>query len=221
MVSANPIWFVVLDKTNWKVNLSNKTTIGGIILGFAGVLLLFGEAINKSLAGSMSAAQLSGLLLLLISPIAWCGGSLFSKKHSSDAPARVNTAWQMIIAGLAFIPAAFIHNEYSSFQFSQVPAQAWMALIYLIIFGSIGAFSAYVWLLSVKPATQVSTHSYINPVIAVLLGVLFAHEHVSGLQFFGLMVILLSVLLVNVTKYKFKMPRLSIKQEKVETCQNI
>jgi drug/metabolite transporter (DMT)-like permease len=79
-----------------------------------------------------------------------------------------------------------------------------MALGYLIVFGSIGAFSAYVWLLSVKSATQVSTHSYINPVIAVLLGVLFAHEHISGLQLFGLMVILFSVLLVNYTKYSIK-----------------
>ena len=221
MVSANPIWFVVLDKANWKVNLRSKTTIGGIVLGFAGVLLLFGEAISKSLEGAMSAAQLSGLLLLLISPIAWCGGSLFSKKRGGNSPARLNTAWQMIIAGLAFIPACFVHNEYASFHFSQVPAPAWMALIYLIIFGSIGAFSAYVWLLSVKPATQVSTHSYINPVIAVLLGVLFAHEQVSGLQFFGLMVILCSVLLVNLNKYKFKMPRFFIRQNKIETCQNV
>ncbi|BAU52464.1 EamA family transporter [Mucilaginibacter gotjawali] len=221
MVSANPIWFVVLDKANRKVNLGSKTTIGGIVLGFAGVLLLFGEAISKSLAGSISAAQLSGLLLLLISPVAWCGGSLFSKKRGSNSPARLNTAWQMIIAGLAFIPAGFAHNEYTSFHFSQVPLQAWVALIYLIIFGSIGAFSAYVWLLSVKPATQVSTHSYINPVIAVLLGVLFAHEHLSGLQFFGLIVILSSVLLVNINKYKFKMPRFFIKQSKIETCQHI
>lgn len=209
MVSANPIWFVVLDKVNWKINLSNKTTLGGIVLGFTGVLLLFGEAINKSFAGSMGHGQLLGLMLLIISPIAWCAGGLYSKKQGSNAPARVNTAWQMIIAGLAFIPAGFVNHEYSTFHFSQVPVQAWMALGYLIVFGSIGAFSAYVWLLSVKPATQVSTHSYINPVIAVLLGVLFGHENVSALQLFGLLVILGSVLLVNVTKYAFKKPRMN------------
>ena len=210
MVSANPIWFVVLDKVNWKINLSNKTIIGGIILGFAGVLLLFGEAISKSMSGTMSTAQLSGWILLIVSPIAWCGGSLYSKKRGSNAPARVNTSWQMIIAGLAFIPASFINHEYTSFHISQVPLQAWMALGYLIVFGSIAAFSAYVWLLSVRPATQVSTHSYVNPVIAVLLGVLFAHEHVSGLQLFGLLVILFSVLLVNANKYSFKRPMINL-----------
>lgn len=204
MVSANPIWFVVLDKVNWKVNLSSKTTIGGIILGFAGVMLLFGEAISHSLAGSLSHQQLTDLILLVLSPIAWCAGSLVSKKHKSDAPARVNTAWQMIIAGLAFVIGGFFHNEYSSFHFAQVPSQAWMALGYLIVFGSLAAFSAYIWLLSVRPATQVSTHSYVNPLIAVLLGVFFAGEHVSALQLAGLTVILLSVLLVNITKYSFK-----------------
>jgi drug/metabolite transporter (DMT)-like permease len=207
MVSANPIWFVVLDKANWKINLSSKTTIGGIILGFAGVLLLFGEAINKSLSSGMSRTELTGLILLLLSPIAWCAGSLFSKKRGCNAPARLNTAWQMAIAGLAFIPASFIHHEYAGFHISQVPMHAWLALGYLIVFGSIAAFSAYVWLLSVRPATQVSTHAYINPVIAVLLGVFFAGEHVSTLQLFGLLVILLSVLLVNLTKYSVKKPR--------------
>ena len=206
MISANPVWFVVLDRANWRVNFSSKTTIGGIILGFAGVLFLFGEEIAKSLNGSLTTAQLTGFILLVLSPIAWCAGSLYSKKKGGHSPARVNTAWQMVIAGLAFIPASFIHNEYSSFHISQVPTSAWMALIYLVIFGSIAAFSAYVWLLSVRPATQVSTHAYVNPVIAVLLGVLFAHENISGLQIAGLVVILCSVLLVNLTKYSFKKP---------------
>lgn len=115
----------------------------------------------------------------------------------------------MIIAGLAFVPAAIIHQEFNGFDLATVPAQSWMAIVYLIIFGSIGAFSAYVWLLQVRPATQVSTHSYVNPVIAVLLGVCFAHESISLMQFLGLIVILLSVLLVNLSKYgklKFKKP---------------
>lgn len=219
MVSANPIWFVVLDKPNWKINLSNKTTLAGIIIGFGGVLLLFGEALSKSFSGSVHTTQITGMILLLLSPIAWCSGSLFSKKRGSGGPARLNTAWQMVIAGLAFIIAGFFNREYTGFHFAQVPPQAWMALVYLIIFGSIGAFSAYVWLLSVKPATIVSTHSYVNPVIAVLLGVLFANEHISKLQLFGLFVILFSLLLVNFKKYAFKLPRFSglLKRKEVPT----
>jgi drug/metabolite transporter (DMT)-like permease len=204
MVTTNPIWFVVLDKANWKVNLKSKTTVGGLILGFGGVFLLFGEAISKSVNGSLSTAQLTGLILLLFGPIAWSAGSLVSKKRGSSAPARVNTAWQMMIAGLAYLPASLIHGEFTNFQVDKVPTQAWLAIAYLIVFGSIIAFSAYVWLLSVRPATQVSTHSYVNPVIAVLLGTLFAAEAISGLQVAGLFVILFSVLLVNYSQYAAK-----------------
>jgi len=83
-----------------------------------------------------------------------------------------------------------------------VPLKAWGALSYLVVFGSIAAYSAYVWLLQVRPATQVSTYAYVNPVIAVILGVVFAQEHVSLLQVTGLIIILGSVLLINLSKYR-------------------
>ncbi|TFF39262.1 EamA family transporter [Mucilaginibacter psychrotolerans] len=207
MVSANPIWFVVLDRANWKVNLKSRSTIWGLIIGFGGVVLLFGEAFSKSIAGGLDTKHLVGLLLLIVGPIAWSVGSLYSKKTATGAPARVNTSWQMLVAGIAFIPVGFIDNEYATFHISAVPLQAWMAVLYLIFFGSIAAFSAYVWLLQVRPATQVSTHSYVNPVIAVLLGVLFAGEIISWLQIIGLVIILLSVLLVNLSKYSFGKPK--------------
>jgi drug/metabolite transporter (DMT)-like permease len=87
-------------------------------------------------------------------------------------------------------------------QWNAIPAHSWYALAYLIVFGSIAAFSAYVWLLQVRPATQVGTYAYVNPVIAVLLGVIFAGEHVNLIQVLGLVVILSSVLLINLSKYR-------------------
>jgi drug/metabolite transporter (DMT)-like permease len=110
----------------------------------------------------------------------------------------------MVIAGILYVFAGAIHGEIGTFHPAQVPLQAWLAVGYLIVFGSIFGFSAYVWLLSVRPATQVSTHSYVNPVIAVLFGTFFGNEHISALQLTGLVVILFSVLLVNLTKYSFK-----------------
>lgn len=207
MVSANPIWFVALDKSNWKANLSNKATVAGLIIGFGGVILLFAEAILKSFAGTITSTQVIALLLVMVDPIAWSAGALYSKKSSGTAPARVSSGWQMVIAGLAFVVAALFHQEFTGFHVSHVSGQAWMALGYLIIFGSIGAFSAYIWLLQVRTAVQVSSHSYVNPVVAVLLGVLFAHESISALQLTGLLVILFSVLLVNIKKYSFKKPK--------------
>ncbi|MCO5947093.1 EamA family transporter [Mucilaginibacter flavidus] len=211
LVSASPIWFVLMDKVNYCTNFKNKAVILGVLVGFAGVMLLFGEQLSKALGGNYNPSMLFGVGLLLLGTVAWSAGSLFSKRKGSSSPALLNTAWQMIIAGLAFVPAAFAHHEVSSFNIQHVPTQAWMALVYLIIFGSIGAFSAYIWLLQVRPVTQVSTHSYINPVIALLLGMFFAGEHISVLQIAGLAIILFSVLLINLDKY-----RNAIKEKKPE-----
>ncbi|OOQ62280.1 EamA family transporter [Mucilaginibacter pedocola] len=208
MVSANPIWFVILDKANWRLNFKSRNILLGLFIGFGGVVLLFGEAFSRSVAGGLDTQHLVGLGLLILGPIGWAGGSLYSKKAATGAPARVNTGWQMMAAGLAFLPAGFINHEYAAFDITAVPLQAWLAVLYLIFFGSIAAFSAYVWLLQVRPATQVSTHSYVNPVIAVLLGVLFAGEVISGLQIVGLVIILLSVLLLNLDKYAAGKPQM-------------
>jgi drug/metabolite transporter (DMT)-like permease len=110
----------------------------------------------------------------------------------------------MIIAGVLFIPGSLLNHEFTGLNLAQIPAQSWFALIYLILFGSIAAFSAYVWLLKVRSATQVSTYAYVNPVIAVILGVIFAGEHITLLQITGLVVILGSVLLINLAKYRNK-----------------
>lgn len=204
MVSTGPIWIVLLDKANWKVNLQSKTTVAGLIFGFAGVFLLFGEAVLRSAGAGLNRGQITGLVLLLLAPIAWCSGGLYSKYKGGSAPARLNTAWQMMVAGIIYVPAAAIHGELNNFHPGNIPQNAWLAVAYLIVFGSIVAFSAYVWLLSVRPPAQVSTHAYVNPVIAVILGVCFAGESISLLQLGGLLVILFSVLLVNFSKYSFR-----------------
>jgi drug/metabolite transporter (DMT)-like permease len=202
LVSAAPIWFVLLDKQNWGANFRSKSTVAGLIIGFAGVILLFGEQLGGIFAGTSVGSKLPTMLLLIFGSIAWSSGSLYSKHHPSEGSAAVNVAWQMIIAGILFLPGSLLNHEFDHFQLTQVSLNAWLALGYLIVFGSVAAFSAYVWLLQVRPSTQVSTYAYVNPVIAVILGMLFAHEHVSVLQVTGLVIILGSVLLINLSKYR-------------------
>lgn len=201
LVSSAPIWFVVLDKPKWHENLTSRNTIIGLIVGFIGVILLFSEQTSKAV-GAGNGHQVIGLIVLIIGAMAWAGGSLYSKYKSTSKSATVNTAWQMMAAGIAFLPASFINNEWSSFNVQAVTTSSWLSLIYLITMGSLAGFSAYVWLLQVRPATQVSTYAYVNPVVAVLLGVLFANETMTVLQITGLAVILLSVLLINLAKYR-------------------
>jgi len=201
LVSSSPIWFVVLDKPKWKENFSSREILLGLIIGFIGVILLFSEQASKALSQSGNAVQIVGLLILIIGSMSWAGGSLYAKYNSSGS-GTVNTAWQMLAAGIAFIPGSLVSNEWQTFHLSDVTTESWLSLLYLIFMGSLAGYSAYVWLLQVRPATQVSTYAYVNPVVAVLLGVFFAGEHMTWLQISGLAIILTSVLLINLAKYR-------------------
>jgi drug/metabolite transporter (DMT)-like permease len=200
LISSSPIWFVLLDKPKWKENFRSKAIIMALIIGFAGVVLLFGEKINGAFSSGSLSLQLGGMGIIVIGTMAWAGGSLYSKYKSSSGSATVNTAWQMLFAGLAFMPGSLLRDELNGLQWQNIPTDSWLSLLYLIFFGSIAGFSAYVWLLQVRPATQVSTYAYVNPVVAVLLGVFLANESISILQISGLVIILGSVMIINLAK---------------------
>ena len=203
LVSSAPLWFVLLDKPKWKDNFTSRPTLIGLAIGFIGVILLFSERTSQTLSSGGNIGEIIGLVILIIGAMSWSGGSLYSK-YNGKGSATVSTTWQMLAAGITFIPASFIRNEWSTFQWQQVTVESWLSVLYLITMGSLVAYSAYVWLLQVRPATQVSTYAYVNPVVAVLLGAFFAHEHISVIQIVGLAVILTSVLLINLAKSRLE-----------------
>ena len=211
LVSAAPLWFVLLDTPKWKENFSSRATIIGLLVGFAGVIVLFSERVSLALSSTGDAVQVTGLIILVIGSMCWAGGSLYSKYNGSGS-AIVNTTWQMLAAAAAFGISGLITNEWKGFQWQAVSSGAWLSVLYLITMGSLAGYSAYVWLLQVRPATQVSTYAYVNPVVAVLLGVFFAGEHMSLLQITGLAVILTSVLLINLAKQRKEKKQQVIKQ---------
>ena len=147
LVSSAPIWFVLLDKPNWRINFRRKSTLVGLTIGFIGVVLLFGEPLRSMVADDAAPSKFMGMLLLLVGAIAWSWGSLYSKHNPSAGSPGVNVAWQMIIAGLVFLPASLLTHEVERVVWSQIAVDVWLSLAYLILFGSILAYSAYVWLL--------------------------------------------------------------------------
>lgn len=205
MVSSVAFWFVILDKPKWKMNFSNSNTILGLIFGFIGVIFLFWDKISGTAIANDK--ELLGLVLLSFSVIGWAGGSLYSKYFILGASQLVNTGWQLTVAGVAFVPGMLIMHEPNNFRLNAVPNFAWISLVYLVTMGSIAAYSAYVWLLTVRPATQVSTYAYVNPVVAVLLGVIFAGEKITFFPVLGLGIILGSVLLLNLSAYRKRQAR--------------
>lgn len=208
IISAAPLWYVVYDKPHWRENFASKSILTGLFLGFIGIFLLFLPNISSSYKTDRNPYERFALFALIVGSMSWVIGSLYAKYKKTDAPATVNTSWQMFFAGIYFLIGAGITGEFTTFQLAAVPMEAWYSLFYLVIFGSILAYSCFVWLMENRSPAQVSTYAYVNPVVAVLLGVFLASEHVNSLQIAGLIVILLSVLLINLNKY-IKRPRLA------------
>jgi len=201
IISAAPLWFVLYDKRHWKENFSSKSILTGLMLGMVGIFLLFLPNISSAYSTDRNSYEHIALFAIILSSMSWVVGSLYAKYNKTQAPATVSTGWQMFFAGMYFLIGAIVTGEYKTFQISTVSPTAWFSLAYLIVFGSILAYSCYVWLMEVRSPAQVSTYAYVNPVVAVLLGVFLASEHINSLQIAGLLVILISVLLINLNKY--------------------
>lgn len=202
LVSAAPFWFVLLDRPMWNVSFRNRSTITGLIIGFVGIILLFGEKLNEIFSGVSGHKEIGAMLLILFGSLCWTAGSIFSKYKVTTGSNTVNVGWQMFAAGIFFAISSFIIGEPKHFEWSSVSLSVWLSMWYLILFGSIAAYTAYIWLLQVRPSAQVSTYAYVNPVVAVLLGIFFANEKITSPQVLGLVIILGSVLLINLAKYK-------------------
>jgi len=199
-IASSPVWFIILDYSKWKENFANRFTIAGILLGFAGIFFLFGKNLQQALTATANKWEVISLGVLTIGSISWAAGSLYGKYKPTSFSGPVNSGWQMLGAGLAYAVTGLIRNDWGQFDLHHVTPSGWAAIAYLVTMGSLVGYSSYVWLLKVRPATQVSTHAYVNPVVAVLLGVFFANEKITFVQLIGLAVILGGVLLVNLAK---------------------
>ena len=196
VASSTALWMLLLDAPQWRRNFRSPTKLAALLAGFLGVGLLYVEQLKGESTGMPHSEY--GILILVGGCISWAAGSLYAKYRSSAAETPQcfgGSAWQMLAAGAMFWLCSFATGE--RFDPDAVPWEAWGSLAYLILFGSLLAYSAYIWLLKVRPATEVATHAYVNPVVAVALGAGLGGESVSLVQIGGLCLILLSVMLVN------------------------
>lgn len=202
LVSSLPIWFIVLDRRQWSAYLKQPLVIAGTLLGFLGIILLFGFSENPpGQPGSYNKLMLS-IGVLIVACMLWTIGSLFVKYNPVQEPIATGAGVQLVAAGLVSLVISNLAGEWPGFSFAQVSAKAWLGVGYLILLGSVVAYLAYVWLLTVRPAAQVGTFAYVNPVIAVILGALVAHEKIPAIQLVGLLIILTSILLINLKAYR-------------------
>ena len=200
IVATVPLWFVILDRREWRYNFTNKGIIFGLLIGFAGVILLFSGKASAAIFNDPIKTISVGVLIL--GTLGWTIGSLFAKYQKMEGSTIMKVGIQMTISGIAFSITALLWGEHKGFSINQVTSNSMWALAYLIIFGSLVGYLAYMWLLSVRPASLVGTYAYVNPVVAVFLGWLIASEPVNTRQGLGLGVVILGLLMVNMAKDK-------------------
>jgi drug/metabolite transporter (DMT)-like permease len=201
-IATGPFWFVVLDKKNWKHYFSNIPIVLGLLIGFAGLILFLKGSVSAENHSANGSLRIIAFGVLTLSSVSWVLGSLYSKNNPANQHTFMNTAQQLISAGVASFFIALLKGEWNGFEVTQVTVNAWFGLAFLIFFGSIVAYLSYIWLLGVKDPVLVSTHTYINPIVAVLVGWIIAAEHIGSNQLLGLFIILSGVLLTNSANYK-------------------
>lgn len=164
----------------------------GLVIGFAGVVVL-------NLGSSLSASRL-GAIALIVAAASWAFGSIWSKRQ--DMPAGpMNTAAQMLCASVALLLVGFGTGEHLP---AHPTLRSTLAVGYLVLFGSLVAFSAYLYVLKYARPAMATSYAYVNPPVAVLFGVLFAGEHVGPYELAGMAVILVGVAIITLFKQRAK-----------------
>ncbi|WP_066836238.1 EamA family transporter [Rufibacter ruber] len=191
LVTTEPLWVVLLQ---W-VGKSGQRPSGGVLLGLA--LGIVGMLVLVSPWEITGGVDLLGGAAIFFAAGAWAYGSLYSSKAALPANAILTTGMQMLCGGGLLLLTGFATGEWQTTHWEAVHLKSWLALGYLVVFGSLVAFTAYSWLTRVAPPAQVSTYAYVNPVIAVLLGWALANETVTGQTLVAGVLLVLAVVLIT------------------------
>jgi drug/metabolite transporter (DMT)-like permease len=189
-----PLWLVVIGLFSIKEKIPGKAIIG-LLLGFGGVCIIFYDHLHDFLNADFR----FGIILSMIATWTWAFGTLYTKKQAANFNPYFSLGLQMLISGIAlsFLTQVVNIPTVKAISYFEIPWQSWAAIAYLIIFGSMLAFVAYLYALQNLPTEQASVYAYINPIVAVLLGWIILNEKLTVYITIGGAVTLLGVYLVN------------------------
>lgn len=185
-----PLWLVVIGLFVSKSKVSSRAVIG-LLLGFGGVCIIFYEHLQDFLNSDFR----FGIILSLVATWTWAFGTLYTKKHAANFNPYFSLGLQMVISGIALYSVA--HVTHRAVPITVIPGRSWIAIGYLVLFGSIISFIAYLYALQNLSTEQTSIYAYINPIVAVLSGWIVFGEKLTVFIAVGGLVALLGVYLVN------------------------
>lgn len=194
LVATEPLWVVML---NWGVSRKRPSpmVLLGVVIGLAGVALLVSDGF-KSVNGE-SSMSLAGAGMVLVASSAWASGSVYSSRRPIKGSTSVAAGMQMVAGGGLLLLLALTAGDFQRLSFSNTSWLSIGAFLYLLLVGSLIGFTAYSWLLHNVTPARAATYAYVNPVVAVLLGWLFAREPLTARMLIAAAVIVGSVVLIT------------------------
>jgi len=188
LVASMPLWILVIRTLAG--DRPRRATLGGLAIGFVGVGLLVLRG------GHAQGVSVPHMLFVVGAALCWALGSWLAGRLPMPADVTAGTAIEMLIGGVVLVGLSALSGEHWSALTMHASSDSLLALGYLALFGSILAFTAYVWLLQHAPISQVSTYAYVNPVVAVALGALVLAEQITVVTLLGGAIIVIAVAVV-------------------------
>ncbi|MDP9337477.1 MAG: EamA family transporter [Acidobacteriota bacterium] len=192
LVATVSLWLVIVDWLRPGGTRPVPRVFAGLLLGFVGLALLVGPA----KLGGAHRTDLLGTGVLMVASFVWACASLYSKHRPVPGSPLLVVAMQSLAGAAALWIAAIVSGEFTALHFAAITARSWMALIYLIVFGSGMGFTAYLYILKKSTAAKVATYGFVNPVVALFLGWLLAAEPITARTVIAAAIILTAVMLV-------------------------
>jgi len=190
LVATVPLWMVLLNALRPGGVRPNMAEVAGLLIGFVGVWTLIGPR-------SGTGVNPLGAGLLLFASFTWSAGSLYSRHAPLPQSPLLATAMEMLGGGVALALAGMLRGEWVGVRVADFSLASVAALAYLVVFGSLIAFSAYIWLLRVTTPAKAGTYAYVNPLVAVLLGWAVLREPLSAHTFVAMALIVASAALIT------------------------
>ena len=202
LVAMVTLWMVLVDWLRPRGHRPSGRVFIGIALGFAGLALLVGPAH----LGSSGRIDPWGAGVLAVASFAWACGSIYSKHGQLPGSALLSMSMQCLAGGIALWIGGFLTGEVRNFHLAAISMRSWLAMAYLIAFGSGIGFTAYIYILKNSTAARVATYAFVNPVVALLLGWFFAGEALTLRTLLAAFVILGAVVLVITAPHRVPAP---------------
>lgn len=201
LVATMPLWMAALDARFFGGPRPTGLTVAGLLGGLLGVVVLIAPS-----AGDVRSVHPGGALLVVLAASLWATGSLLSRRVALPSTLTLSVAMQMLAGGAVLVVLGLATGEWSRVDLAAVSARSFFALVYLIVFGSIVAISAYVWLLRVAAPAAVATYAFVNPIVAVGLGWALLDEPVSARTAAAAVLIIGSVVILLAAKGRDRRP---------------